>query len=749
MKPQDMVMVLEKLGFQGLKLVKTEGKTAAFTYTDWTERTTKGTLGAPTITSNKKVMVFNIPNVGRLGVAPASSMLRLIADKEDEGLADTSHLAKTDVPQPYLVALEKAKVHPELRVKWLAKMWDWFNEHKFGGRMQPPKFEVALKRGKDAKTRGIYFHGPFFRPGRMFLASFLFNARNAFILEILLHEMCVTGDALIATDLGMIRMDQIKEKGARYVMTRRGKARIQKWWKSGIKPTFTVTTESGIELRLTGNHPVLTLHKSGRLKWVRTDELTSSHYVVRTLRNVTIEDSEDLSHAMESQLGLGYLKAETKKFPQVMTPKLARLLGYLTAEGSFLDGSNPNTVGFYNTDNDLVEDYVQCWHACFGFRPSISVGEHGLHSVVVTRKDIAAWLESIGFVRGKAPTKRVPHCIMQSTSKNIKHFLRAFVEGDGSVRSGGTLDINSSSHNLVSDLALLFGSLGLVTTHGTFVAQHNFNKGVMYSRIRVLDGERVAKIIGAVSEKRRAILTGALYYHASKSQSIPGKQWRIPFVGALLEKAGVSCRPQKDGGMWPEKLFDALEEAPAVLRKRLAELKGEFVFEKILSVQATGQVEDVYDMTTEAHQFVANGLVVHNCHQAVDTLDRVPYDKATKGHGTHWQEWMRKVGLDPRRFDPTDDVEYQSTGEILNSEAGLTRAYGPRKTETFWKKQKLITSPRTGDVLLRYKGRALDAYSRNPSGRKYEFSFRKPNGDISSLLYQSWPAHDVFEKEIK
>lgn len=192
MKPQDMVIVLEKYGFQGLKLVKAEEKSATFKYGDFNERMLRKNFGEPTITANKKVMVFAVPEIGRIGVSPSNNVLRFIVDNSvEKAETSTKHLGKVDIPEAYLTALEKAKVSPVLRIKWMAKMWEYFNEHKFGGRMGIPKFVVGPKfPGHPATTRGVYAGGVAHTPGRLFLADFLFNARPAFIMEVFLHEMC-------------------------------------------------------------------------------------------------------------------------------------------------------------------------------------------------------------------------------------------------------------------------------------------------------------------------------------------------------------------------------------------------------------------------------------------------------------------------------------------------------------------------------------------------------------------------------
>ncbi|QRE00244.1 hypothetical protein [Burkholderia phage BCSR5] len=54
------------------------------------------------------------------------------------------------------------------------------------------------------------------------------------------------------------------------------------------------------------------------------------------------------------------------------------------------------------------------------------------------------------------------------------------------------------------------------------------------------------------------------------------------------------------------------------------------------------------------------------CHQAVtqvDKMDNDPHERANKGHGRYWQAWMKKVGLNPSRFDPNDNSTYLNKEE--------------------------------------------------------------------------------------
>lgn len=65
-----------------------------------------------------------------------------------------------------------------------------------------------------------------------------------------------------------------------------------------------------------------------------------------------------------------------------------------------------------------------------------------------------------------------------------------------------------------------------------------------------------------------------------------------------------------------------------------------------------------------AHQNFFVEVFLHEmCHQAVSEIDKV-HDRAEGGHGPHWKAWMRKVGLNPSRFDPNDNSTYMNDQEL-------------------------------------------------------------------------------------
>lgn len=60
------------------------------------------------------------------------------------------------------------------------------------------------------------------------------------------------------------------------------------------------------------------------------------------------------------------------------------------------------------------------------------------------------------------------------------------------------------------------------------------------------------------------------------------------------------------------------------------------------------------------------------CHQAVSEINKVR-ETSNKGHGPLWASWMRKVGLEPNRYDKNDNIEYMTPEERAEQDAAEDR----------------------------------------------------------------------------
>lgn len=279
MNPRDITKLLESFTFTDLALTKTEGNNYTFKFASYNHTQLEKALGKPTVAAGNKVAVFQIPGVGKIGVSPANSMVRIVVTAtSNKTEVDDSHLGQQATTPELSMAFKRAQANPRFRLAFTKELWKHFNHTKFNARMAMPKIEVGtvpsfgFPRGGLKSARGVHQGGNNYTPGIIFIADFLFNGREAFFNEILLHEMCITGDSLISTELGDIRIDALANSGATSALSRCGLTKISKVWESKPKPTLKLTTITGCSLRLTDDHPVL-VRKWWGYKWVPAGRL--------------------------------------------------------------------------------------------------------------------------------------------------------------------------------------------------------------------------------------------------------------------------------------------------------------------------------------------------------------------------------------------------------------------------------------------------------------------------------------------
>ena len=196
MQQSDIAKLLTAYGFRNPLLVKMETNNYTYKFDSYDYKKLLNTFGTPSVAGGGKVAVFQVPSVGKLGVSPSSNMVRVIYSGSHSSLSvrDT-HLGQKATTPELALLYERAKTSPQSRVSFATKLWEYFNETKFAGRLPKPKILVSakppIKSALLGKTpRGCYIHDANFGPGTLWLADFLFNAREAFFNEIMLHEQC-------------------------------------------------------------------------------------------------------------------------------------------------------------------------------------------------------------------------------------------------------------------------------------------------------------------------------------------------------------------------------------------------------------------------------------------------------------------------------------------------------------------------------------------------------------------------------
>jgi intein/homing endonuclease len=334
-----------------------------------------------------------------------------------------------------------------------------------------------------------------------------------------------------------------------------------------------------------------------------------------------ITDKFDLSLLREEALDSLCRDRDSVVFPSEMTVELAYLLGYYVSEGSYAEGAVEFL--FSNTDTRVVDHFFYCFRKVFGIDPKLRTfktrGGRTAYVAAIAYGVIKDFLRYLGMAPSVAATKTVPWSILRAPRDAVLAFLSAYLEGDGSINSTHVRAV-SCSRKLVFQLQLLLLNLGVISEcrlhrppSGTAQALYQISLGRYDSMVLVpqLTCVTKGKEFDFTTYKHR-------YDH-----------YKIPFVRAYVDTS-------LHGGSVAKSAYvlSNLNEV-AYDNYALKHLKAENVskYGKALKLVDTGlvwlrvvektflgdrQVHDI-DVDSAAHEFTANGIVVHN---SVDELSR-------------------------------------------------------------------------------------------------------------------------------
>jgi ribonucleoside-diphosphate reductase alpha chain len=447
---------------------------------------------------------------------------------------------------------------------------------------------------------------------------------------------CLTADTYVTTGGGLLRIDEaieadgpvgFVEDDSLTLNTPGGPTRISHVYRSPRADVRTATLRTGLQLTGTHEHPVLTLASPFALGWTRLADL-------RPGDRVAVERRRELwpSHAPALDLFSSDLVVERRplRYPAEMTPELARLLGYLVAEGSV----EQERFRFSSTDPEVIADYCHCVESVFGVDPRGQVRGR-LHPTTGVRTESLelSWqgalqfLEFCGLPAGRSSVKGIPLSIRRSPRSLVLEFLAAYAEGDAHL-GPSRIEIATASPRLAEEIQLIALNMGVVGRRSTING---------YARLAFFgaDAARLARLIRpylVTPRKREA--AGALANMPTDGNPnldvIPGL---VPALRSLLGSRngwaravdgeavhtgfGIFNRSSDNVSYARTRAIPGLVDQVARLSPGLGGtiervLDDEYLWDEVVSVTEAGRAL-TYDFTVpEVHAFVANGIVSHN-----------------------------------------------------------------------------------------------------------------------------------------
>ena len=392
-------------------------------------------------------------------------------------------------------------------------------------------------------------------PGVVFIDRYNKLSNTWYYEKIISVNPCVTGDTLIYTSRGLRRAAELAADGEAVEVTVDGRFATGRFrpasavFPTGVRPVFRLKTAEGYEVRLTGNHQVLTDRG-----WVEARGLVEGDKIrlLNQKGGFGSDGSRDLGLVLGWLVGDGTLKP---------TEAVLSFFGLEKAELA---------TRFATAVNGLVEGQQQANRAY-----PISVG-------VVGSRDEArvssAWLARLAEEHGLShgDKLKVPESIFTGCEEMQRGFLQALFTADGHVSGelakGVSVRLTSISRELLVDVQRLLLNFGIASA--------------IYSERRT---EQVRELPDGKG--------GRASYECQAYHEL------------VISKSNLACFAKEIGFLTAEKQA-ALQTRLQAYRRGPYHESFTATFAALVP-EGEEPVFDLTEPTT--HSFIANGLICHNC----------------------------------------------------------------------------------------------------------------------------------------
>ncbi len=501
---------------------------------------------------------------------------------------------------------------------------------------------------------------------------------------------CVTGDTLLATGRGLVRIGSLYQnekpdtfRPARLPLASLGGTReTDAFYYGGGKPTLGVTLRSGHRITGTPNHRLL-VARAGRLDWVRLDEIESGEAVATQYGTDLWAETPPRLPVLTTPL---HGSEKRVALPETMTEELAWLLGAYAAEGHTTRSNW--TVTLTNSVDAVLERAVSAWQSEFGVKAVIERQPGKCPGVKVSSKRIVLWMEALG-CGARASAKRIPDAILQSPRPMVLSFLSGLML-DGYAVPEGTLArvaLCLDAPLLLDDLQAILTNLGLVHSR---ISKKNNTNGKTYDEV-YLAGEwaqQFARLVPFMEPDKAASAARLLTrtFAQSTADVVPGLTGRalqalIPAGRARAEFYFLADPRTKQVS---RRTLERVAARPGVVLPEWLQsvLRDNLRFSPVTEVNEAG-VQTVYDVSVPVtHAFVGNGIVNHN---TVNLPNSATPDDIAETYMEAWKLGIKAVAvyrdgskrtqpLNMGKETPAADKAAVQTDEVETSSATLIPA---------------------------------------------------------------------------
>lgn len=419
------------------------------------------------------------------------------------------------------------------------------------------------------------------------------------------YGCCIAENERISTPSGLKKIQDITDRDIVY--TYNGQEFVSKIWCNGKRPVHQLTLKNGKSITATGDHKFLTSRG-----WV-------------ALQDITIDDVVALK--------IGNKNTQTYDLNKL------KIIGYLLGDGSFRQS---NGVHFYNTNIKIIADFKAAVETAYRNIYVLVQGQDvpsGSYVYNCTLRSRIKYDRKFDFLsdinewglKGKLSTeKEIPAFIFALNTECILTVLGTYLDTDGSLTERGHIRYKTSSKQLALDVQELIRLVGFNS--------HIYSHSDKEYDICVYNSFDFYKILRPFSYKLLSVDEDKLPTVDKDMGNKFPLQFVKPYIDRYLKENKISGREAyKNTGLnifrnynssrakkYNCILFSTLLKLNKVFKMPDFWFNSNIMWVEIKEIKNLNRDENVYDIEVEEeHNFIVNGVVVHNCIYQEQLLDIV------------------------------------------------------------------------------------------------------------------------------